>query len=148
MLCNLYRIFDWVLINSIIASFQCVIYQFFIFQSWVSRFPNMWGRRELPKKSGLPESAGRQRARAFSPGCTLSQGSTCTSPGPWQPLPECLCPSQAQEAQRWWLHSGSPSAERCGICRVPETQGELTYMRTKGAEEKVGLGHLVSFIKY
>lgn len=37
-------------------------------QSWVSRFPNMWGRRELPKKSGLPESAGRQRARAFSPG--------------------------------------------------------------------------------
>lgn len=63
-------------------------------------------------------------------------GFHCTSPGAWHPLPECLYPSQAQGARKWWLHSDSPIAVRCGICQVPETQGELTYMRIQGREKK------------
>lgn len=65
-----------------------------------------------------------------------------------KPLPECLYPSQAQEAQRWWPHSDSPVAGRCGICQVPETQGELTYSTIWGKEKKAELGYRICFIKY
>lgn len=102
-------------------------------QSWASHSLNIW-RRKLTKKYGITKPAGEQRVRALSLGCTLrvSLHQSCA----WHPLPEYLYPSRAQEARKWWLHSDSPIAVRCGICQVPETQGELTYMRIQDREKK------------
>lgn len=67
-------------------------------------------------------------AWVHAPGCACS----------WQLLPECLCPSQAQEVQKWSLHSDSPISGRCGICQVPVTQEELIYMGMQDRKTKRG----------